>query len=162
MFEWQRLENRHSLICTKLVLHRAANDDLFPTVVPVFRQACGNAFRAFGYYIKAEVRSQTHHLPCVITPRVCFFNEEIRTKTSKYRCAGGYFGLVVSVTVNWQAKGRRLSNPVTVNVVLTITAIDVTIAAAFAFLVASVPAVPKRERHSGTILLILFLQAHHS
>ena len=68
-------------------------------------------------------------------------NMSYKTLVTKGK-SGGYFVFVLPVALYRQAKRSRLADDIAVDIMLTIAAIDVAVAAALAFLVAPMPAVP--------------------
>ena len=145
--DWQRVEQRQSLVYTALIFHCAADSYIFISIVPIVGQGLENPLRTLRHNEEAKVAAKPHHLPRLIAPFVCLFDKEIGCEARPHQRSGRNLPFALPRSSYGQIEQRRTAHLVGIFVELGIATINVAMLAALALFVASVPQVPHNAVH---------------
>ena len=145
--DWQRAEQRQSLVYTALILHCATDSYVLVAITPIVGQGLENPLRTLCYYEETEVATQLHHLPCLGAPLVGLFDKEIGGEARPHQRSGRNLPFALPRSSYGQIEQRRTAHLVGIFVELGIATVNVAMLAALALFVASVPQVPHNAVH---------------
>ena len=77
VLDWECLKHRQLSVCILLIFNRAANHNVFVSIVPILWDALHEAFDSLGEEKKGAVGSLPDHFPAFFAPPICFLNQKI-------------------------------------------------------------------------------------
>ena len=132
-----------AIVGSVLVLDGATKGDMGIAVAPVRRETGAQAVDAFGDDEKVQVAATAYHRPRLGPPRVGVGEQEIGRETGIDRLTRRDFVPTVALAAHRQVVVAGKAHLRTVAAMPAVDAVDVTVAAPFAYLVATVPRIPR-------------------
>ncbi len=152
MLERQAVEDGYSLIGAELVFASDVEENILPPLTPIMRQTAGHTLRAFCKKEEHHVRTPADDAPCVPTPRVRLFKEEIRGHADTQHLAASHLVSPIPVPLDRIAEALlRAIDFAAVMSAIAVNGIHVAMCAPFALPYATMPWVPNVSH------LLLFL-----
>ncbi len=140
----QRAENRHAVVDHRLILHRAAHNNVGVAVAPIVGHTLHEAVDALGEEEKTEVAPKPHHLPAFGAPRVGVLEQEVGGEACEDYFAALYLPRFVALMFNRQIEIARLAAQAACNLaaIHLVLPVDIAVLAPRAYLGTPVPWVP--------------------
>ena len=144
MLDWERQENRQTIIGHLLVFHRTAYDDIVIALAPVVGHTFHETVDAFCEEKEPEVASLPHHPPAFRSPFVGIFQEKVGGETSENNLAALDLPRFVTFLLHRQVEITCLTTLTARNLtaVHLILAVNITVFASRANFGATVPRIP--------------------
>lgn len=143
MLERQAVEDRYPLIGAELILASDVEENILPPLTPIMRQAAGHTLRAFCKKEEHHVRALADDAPCVPTPRVSLFQEEVGGHADTQHLTAPYLVSPIPVPLDRVAEALlRAINLAAVMPAIAVNGIHVAIRTALALPYAAVPWIP--------------------
>ena len=144
MLDWERQENRQTIIGHLLVFHSTSYDDIVIALAPVVGYTFHETVDAFGEEKEPEVAPLPHHPPAFRSPFVGIFQKEVGGETSENNLTALNFPRFVTLLLHRKVEIACLSthtarNLTAVHFILTI---DIAIFASSANFGATMPRIP--------------------
>ena len=73
----QFTKDGQSLVCTTLILHRAADGDIFIAIAPILWQTTGYPLWPLGDDVEVQVTPTLNHQPSFFAPSITLIDKEV-------------------------------------------------------------------------------------